>query len=132
VTADVTAVFIMHQLSIPRDCDHWRKAMRQTAVAILALVIVLNMCFFPMKLYGATDAYDSLQFFLDQALKRTEDSKERAEILNRYLIKSLGLLYEQNQELIRLQRQTLEALQELRDTEKKELRELEIQLHKSQ
>jgi hypothetical protein len=107
-------------------------AMRQTAVAIFTLVIVLNMAFFPMKLYGATDEYDSLQFFLDQALKRTEDSKQRAEILNRYLIKALGLLYQQNQELIRLQRQTLEAVQELRDTEKKELRELEIQLHKSQ
>ena len=106
--------------------------MRRTAVAIFTLVIGLNMAFFPMKLYGATDKYESLQFFLDQALKRTEDSKERAEILNRYLIKALGLLYQQNQELIRLQRQTLDAMQDLRDTEKKEMRELEIQLHKSQ
>jgi hypothetical protein len=106
--------------------------MRQTAVAIFALVIMLNMAIFPVKLYSATDDYESLQFFLDQSLKRAKDPDKRAEILNRYLIKALGLIYQQNQELIRLQRQALDAVQELRDTEKKELRELEIQLQKSQ
>lgn len=106
--------------------------MRQTATAILALVILLSMTALPAKLYSANDEYESLEFFLDQALKRTKDPNERAEILNRYLIKALGLVYRQNQELIRLQRQTLDAMEELRDTEKKEMREMEIQLQKSQ
>ncbi len=106
--------------------------MRQTATAILALVILLSMTAFPAKLYSANDEYESLEFFLDQALKRTKDPNKRAEILNRYLIKALGLVYRQNQELIRLQRQTLDAMKELRDTEKKEMREMEIQMQKSQ
>lgn len=104
--------------------------MRQTAIAIFALVIVLNVAVLPMKLSSAADEYDSLQFFLDQALKRADNPNEKAEILNRYLIKALGLIYQQNQELIRLQRQTLEAAKELRDIEKKEVRELELQLQK--
>ena len=86
----------------------------------------------PVQVYSANDDYESLEFFLDQALKRTKDGDQRAEILNRYLIKALGLVYRQNQELIRLQRQTLDAMQELRDTEKKEMREMEIQMQKSQ
>lgn len=106
--------------------------MRQTATAILALVILLSMTALPAKLYSANDKYESLEFFLDQALKRTKDPNKRAEILNRYLIKALGLVYRQNQELIRLQRQTLDAMEELRDTEKKEMREMEIQMQKSQ
>jgi hypothetical protein len=106
--------------------------MRQTATAILALVILLSMSALPAELYSANDEYESLEFFLDQALKRTKDPNKRAEILNRYLIKALGLVYRQNQELIRLQRQTLDAMEELRDTEKKEMREMEIQMQKSQ
>jgi hypothetical protein len=106
--------------------------MRRKATAILTLVIILSMVALPAKVYSANDEYESLEFFLDQALKRTEDADQRAEILDRYLIKALGLVYRQNKELIRLQRQTLDAMQELRDTEKKELREMEIQMQKSQ
>jgi hypothetical protein len=106
--------------------------MKRKATAILAFVVILSMTALPAKVYSANDEYESLEFFLDQALKRTEDVDQRAEMLNRYLIKALGLIYRQNKELIRLQRQTLDALQELRDTEKKEMRELEIQLQKSQ
>ena len=106
--------------------------MRRKATAILALVVILSMAVFPVKVCSSTDEYESLEFFLDQALKRTDNLNQRAEILNRYLIKALGLIYRQNNELIRLQRQTMEAMQELRDTEKKEMRELEIQLHRSQ
>jgi hypothetical protein len=40
------------------------------------------------------------------------------------------LVYQQNQELIRLQRQLLDATKELRDIEKKETREMEIQMQK--
>ena len=74
--------------------------MRQTAIAMLALVVLLSMASFPAKVSGATDEYESLEFFLDQALKRVKDPEKRAEILNRYLIKALGLVYQQNQELL--------------------------------
>ncbi len=106
--------------------------MRQTAIAMLALVVVLSISSFPAKVYGAADEYESLEFFLDQSLKREKDPEKRAEVLNRYLIKALGLVYQQNQELIRLQRQLLEATKELRDIEKKEMREMEIQMQKNQ
>ena len=106
--------------------------MRQTAIAILALVVLLSMSSFPAKVYGAADEYESLEFFLDQSLKREKDPEKRAEILNRHLIKALGLVYQQNQELIRLQRQLLDTSKELRDIEKKETREMEIQMQKNQ
>lgn len=106
--------------------------MKGKATAILAFVVILSMAALPAKVYSINDEYESLEFFLDQALKQTKDADQRTEILNRYLIKALGLVYRQNKELIRLQRQTLDAMQELRDTEKKEMRELEIQLQKSQ
>ena len=106
--------------------------MRVKATAVLAFVVRLSIMALPVQVYSANDDYESLEFFLDQALKRTKDGDQRAEILNRYLIKALGLVYRQNQELIRLQRQTLDAMQELRDTEKKEMREMEIQMQKNQ
>ena len=106
--------------------------MKGKVTAILAFVVILSMAALPAKVYSANDEYESLEFFLDQALKGTKDADQRTEILNRYLIKALGLVYQQNKELIRLQRQTLDAMQELRDTEKKELRELEIRMQKSQ
>jgi hypothetical protein len=106
--------------------------MRWKATAILAFVVILSIMALPLQVYSANDEYESLEFFFDQALKRTKDADKRAEILNRYHIKALGLLYQQNKELIRLQRQALDAMQELRDTEKKEMREMEIQMHKSQ
>jgi hypothetical protein len=99
---------------------------------MLALVVVLSISSFSAKVYGAADEYESLEFFLDQSLKREKDPEKRAEVLNRYLIKALGLVYQQNQELIRLQRQLLEATKELRDIEKKEMREMEIQMQKNQ
>ena len=106
--------------------------MRRKVTAILALVVILSMAVFPVNVCNSSDEYESLEFFLDQALKRTDDVNQRTEIVNRYLIKALGLIYRQNIELIRFQRQTMEAMQELRDTEKKEMRELEIHLQKSQ
>ena len=99
---------------------------------MLALVVLLSNSSFPAQVYGAADEYESLEFFLDQSLKREKDPAKRAETLNRYLIKALGLVYQQNQELIRLQRQLLDATKELRDIEKKEIREMEIQMQKNQ
>ena len=106
--------------------------MKQTAIAMLALVVLLSFSSFPAKVYGAADEYESLEFFLDQSLKREKDPEKRAEILNRYLIKALALIYRQNQEFIRLQRQLLNATKELRDIEKKETREMEIRMQKNQ
>ncbi len=106
--------------------------MKQTAITILALVVLLTMAAFPAKLHGANDDYETLEFFLDQSLKRTKDSGQRTEILNRYLIKALGLVYQQNKELILLQRQTLSAMKELKEIERKEAREMEIQMQKKQ
>ena len=99
---------------------------------MLALVVLLSISSFPAQVYGAADEYESLEFFLDQSLKREKDPEKRAEILNRYLIKALGLVYQQNQKLIRLQRQVLDATKELRDIEKKEIREMEIRMQKNQ
>jgi hypothetical protein len=106
--------------------------MRRKAIAFLALVAILSMPALPAGVCGSNDEYESLEFFLEQTLKRTKGSDQRAEVLNRYLIKALGLIYRQNKELIRLQPQTLDAMEELRDTEKKEMGELEILLQKSQ
>jgi hypothetical protein len=106
--------------------------MRRKAIAFLALVAILSTAALPARVCGSNDEYESLEFFLEQTLKRTKGSDQRAEVLNRYLIKALGLIYRQNKELIRLQRQTLDAMVELRDTEKKEMGELEILLQKSQ
>ena len=105
--------------------------MKQNARAMLAIVVILSIVVIPALSYSANDDYESLEFFLDQALKRTKDPDKRAEILNRHLIKALGLVYRQNKELVRLQRQSLEAVKELRDIEKKEMREMEIQMNKS-
>ena len=105
--------------------------MRQTTITMLALVVLMSISSFPAKVYSATDEYESLEFFLDQSLKREQDREIRAEILSRYLIKALGLVYRQNQELIRLQRQVLDATKELRDVEKKEMREMEIHMQKN-
>jgi hypothetical protein len=91
---------------------------------MLALVVLLCISSFPGETYGAADEYESLEFFLDQSLKREKDPEKRAEILNRYLIKALGLVYQQNQELIRLQRQLLDATKELRDIEKNKCRRI--------
>lgn len=99
---------------------------------MLALVVLMGISSFPAKVYSAADDYESLEFFLDQSLKQEKDRETRAEILNRYLIKALGLVYQQNKELIRLQRQLLDATRELRDVEKKEMREMEIQMQKNQ
>lgn len=104
--------------------------MRGMAGVFLALLVVLAMVAVRVPRAGASNDFETLEFFLDQSLQRTKDHAERSEILNRYLIKALGLVYEQNQELIRLNRETLKTLEELREIEGKEARELEIQLQK--
>jgi hypothetical protein len=49
---------------------------------------------------------------------------ERNEVINRYLLKALALVYQQNKEQIRLDREALNVLKQLRDVEVKKTREL--------
>jgi hypothetical protein len=77
---------------------------------------------------GAGDEYENLEFFLERTLKETEMPDQRNEILNRYAIKALGLLYKQNNELINLNRKILMTMEQLLRVENEERRELENQL----
>jgi hypothetical protein len=51
--------------------------MKRKATAILAFVVILSMAALPAKVYSTNDEYESLEFFLDQALKGTKDSDQR-------------------------------------------------------
>ena len=94
----------------------------------LASIIVVVVCFlglaFPVQLFGASDDFQNLEFFLERALKTSKDSTERNEVINRYLLKALALVYQQNKEQIRLDREALNVLKQLRDVEVKKTREL--------
>jgi cell division protein FtsL len=59
--------------------------MKRKATAIVAFVFILTMAVLPTKVYSINDEYESLEFYLDQALKQTKDADQRTEILNRYL-----------------------------------------------
>jgi hypothetical protein len=72
---------------------------------------------FPVQLFGASDDFQNLEFF-------SKDSTERNEVINRYLLKALALVYQQNKEQIRLDREALNVLKQLRDVEVKKTREL--------
>lgn len=77
---------------------------------------------------GAGEEFENLEFFLDQYIKETQDGAQRSQIMDRYAIKALGLLYRQNAELIRLSGETLKALQQLVEGQEKEIRALEHQI----
>jgi len=100
----------------------------------VASIIVVVVCFlalaFPVRLLGASDDFQNLEFFLERALKTSKDSTERNEVINRYLLKALALVYQQNKEQIRLDREALNVLKQLRDAEVKKTRELERLLSK--
>ncbi len=100
----------------------------------VASIIVVVVCFFglafPVQLFGASDDFQNLEFFLERALKTSKDSTERNEVINRYLLKALALVYQQNKEQIRLDREALNVLKQLRDVEVKKTRELERLLSK--
>jgi len=56
----------------------------------VASTIVVAVCFlglaFPVQLFGASDDFQNLEFFLERALKTSKDSTERNEVINRYLL----------------------------------------------
>ena len=85
---------------------------------------------FPVQLFGASDDFQNLAFFLERALKTSKDSTERNEVINRYLLKALALVYQQNKEQIRLDREALKVMKQLRDVEVKKTREPERLLSK--
>ncbi|UCG13859.1 MAG: hypothetical protein JSU72_05145 [Deltaproteobacteria bacterium] len=97
---------------------------------VVAAVLLLGLTAVPANTFGANDDFESLEFFLDQSLQRTNDPSQRMEILNRYMIKALGLLYRQNQELLRLRRESLNALQDIQELESERKKELERQLQR--
>jgi hypothetical protein len=77
---------------------------------------------FPVQLFGASDDFQNLAFFLERALKTSKDSTERNEVINRYLLKALALVYQQNKEH--------KVMKQLRDVEVKKTREPERLLSK--
>ncbi len=104
--------------------------MKFVAIIMLAVLCLMSLAAFPVHVSGGSDDFQSLEFFLDKSLKKARSSTERNEISNRYLIKALGLVYQQNKEQIRLNRETLQVLRELREIEIKAARELESHLSK--
>ncbi|MGD8438227.1 MAG: hypothetical protein PVH75_05260 [Syntrophobacterales bacterium] len=88
--------------------------MRRAANIILVVVCVVSFAF-PVQLFGGSDDFQNLEFFLERALKNSKDSTERNEVINRYLLKALALVYQQNKEQIRLDREALNVLKQLRD-----------------
>jgi hypothetical protein len=80
---------------------------------------------YPVLLSAGSDDFQNLEFFLERSLKNAKDSTERNDIVNRFLFKALALFYQQNTEQIRLDRQVLKVLKELRDVKVREARELE-------
>ena len=86
-------------------------------------------CFSCATVRGSDD-FQNLEFFLERALKNSKNSTERNEVITRYLLKALALVYQQNKEQIKLDREALNVLKQLRDVEVKKTRELERLLSK--
>ena len=106
--------------------------MKNVMKGLIVLGLFGTLCAYPPAAYGGSDPYENLEFFLERALKQTQDSDRRLEILNQYGIKALGLLYQQNLELIRLNRETIGVLRDILRIEQEEKRELQRQLTEMQ
>ena len=96
---------------------------------ILVFVRLLGLAL-PVQLFGDSDDFPNLEFFLERALKNSKNSTERNEVIKLYLLKALTLVYQQNKEQIRLDREALNVLKQLRDVEVQKTRELERLLSK--
>lgn len=97
-----------------------------TFIAFLFLALPLS----PVHVSAGSDDFQNLEFFLERSLKNAKNSAERNEIINRFLFKALALVYQQNTEQLRLKRDELKVLKELRDVKVREARELERYLSK--
>jgi len=99
-----------------------------TILLIAGLFLVLPLS--PLPVSAGSDDFQNLEFFLERSLKNAKDSTERNEIVNRFLFKALALIHQQNAEQIRLNRETLNVLKELRNVKIREAKELERYLSK--
>jgi len=99
-----------------------------TIVLIAGFFLVLPLS--PLPVSAGSDDFQNLEFFLERSLKNAKDSTERNEIVNRFLFKALALIHQQNAEQIRLNRETLNVLKELRNVKIREAKELERYLSK--
>ena len=95
----------------------------------LGFRVFFGPCFSCATVRGSDD-FQNLEFFLERALKNSKNSTESNEVINRYLLKALALVYQQNKEQIKLDREALNVLKQLRDVEVKKTRELERLLSK--
>jgi hypothetical protein len=103
--------------------------MNKPKIVFFLCVLIATMAFItPRDAMSENDDFGNMEFLLDQLLKSTEDPQQRAQILTRFVIKALGLLYKQNAESNRLSRENNATLNELLKTEMGEKRELEEQL----
>lgn len=99
--------------------------MKRIASIMFVAVLFLALPLSPVHLAASSDDFQNLEFFLERSLKNAKNSDERNEIINRFLFKALALVYQQNTEQIRLKREALNVLKELRDIKIREARELE-------
>ena len=99
-----------------------------TILLIAGLFLVLPLS--PLPVSAGSDDFQNLEFFLERSLKNAKDSTERNEIVNRFLFKAFALIHQQNPEQIRLNRETLNVLKELRNVKIREAKELERYLSK--
>ena len=104
--------------------------MKRRASTMFITVLFLAFSLSPVHLSAGSDDFQNLEFFLERSLKNAKDSTERNEIVNRFLFKALALIHQQNTEQIRLDREALKVLKELRDIKVKEAREFERFLSK--
>jgi hypothetical protein len=107
----------------------WRFGMKRTASIMVMAVLFWAFPLSPVHVAAGSDDFQNLEFFLERSLKNAKNSDERNEI-NRFLFKALALVYQQNTEQIRLKREALNVLKELRDVKVREARELERYLSK--
>jgi hypothetical protein len=103
--------------------------MKRTASIMVMAVLFWAFPLSPVHVAAGSDDFQNLEFFLERSLKNAKNSDERNEI-NRFLFKALALVYQQNTEQIRLKREALNVLKELRDVKVREARELERYLSK--
>jgi hypothetical protein len=96
--------------------------------AALVSIGVLVSLLAASAVQAAGEDFENLEFFLDQYLKESQDPVQRSQIIERYTVKALGLLYRQNAELIRLNTELLRAVQQLADGQGKDMRTLEYEI----
>lgn len=108
----------------------WRFDMKRIASIMVTAVLFLALPFSSVDVAVGSDDFQDLEFFLERSLKNAKSSADRNEIINRFLFKALALVYQQNTEQIRLKREMLNVLKELRDVKVREARELERYLSK--